>query len=185
MGKRKLTLKCYFDIWTNPNPCRGTLDDFLHYFEGEQKKSLKPPNYMLKVYGNKSKHPRHTNYNMSSHHYIAVHIDPRGPLWKGPRPNILLSDCASTIWECGNTAMNEPRRKKTNRFKYWAPWNQLSQSDSFVKWNDALSSLLYRVALVRNCAGVCKGTTNIIMFSRSTFGVPLPTASMYAIFRYM
>ena len=57
-------------------PCRGTLDDFLQYYEGEKKKSLKPPNYMLKVYGNKSKHPRHTNYNMSSHHYIAVHIDP-------------------------------------------------------------------------------------------------------------
>ena len=142
MGKRKLTLKCCLIFEpTQKKTCRGTLDDFLQYYHWMISFNIMRVNRrnrwnhltMLKVYGNKSKHPPHTNNNMSSHQHIAVHIDPRGPLWEGPRPNTLLSDCASTIWECGNTAMNEPRRKKTTRFKYWVPWNQLSQSDSLVK----------------------------------------------------
>ena len=96
-------------------PCRGTLDDFLQYYEGEKKKSLKPPNYMLKVYGNKSKHPHTPTTICRATTTSPSTSTPRGPLWKGPRPNILLSDCASTIWECGNTAMNEPRRKNNKQ----------------------------------------------------------------------
>ena len=130
-GKEETYPKVLLDIWTTPKQHAVTLDDFLQYFEGEQNKSLKPPNHIKSLREQKQTSSAHQQQHVEP----PTHRRPHRPPWTvlGLVQAFFSLIPPQQFWK----HCHEHEETKTSRIKYWAPWNQLSQSDSFVKWNDA------------------------------------------------